>query len=60
MKGVVNRKRKEAARRGQAKAMKGRRCPKCGRGNALTRANAGPEVSANCRYCDYVRLRETP
>ena len=51
-----------AARRGQKAAMKVRVCPKCQRGNALSRAlcDANPrpgEVTVYCRFCDYVRLR---
>lgn len=46
--------RRQQARKGQKRAMEGRRCPKCGRGNALTRDRAEGWVGRHCRYCDYV------
>lgn len=46
-------KRTEAARKGQRNAMKGRKCPKCGRGNALKRTDSPGWVGKCCRYCDY-------
>jgi hypothetical protein len=51
-------KRREQARRGQAKAIAHRRCPRCGRGNAITRdrwENDGVVawIGRHCRYCDY-------
>lgn len=53
---------KEAHRKGQRAAMRVRVCPKCKRGNALSRnlVNANPapgEVTVYCRFCDYVRVR---
>ena len=49
-----------SARRGQQRAMEKRKCPECGRGNALSRAanKFGPEYAGRfCRYCDYSTVR---
>lgn len=46
--------RREQARKGQKRANERRWCPKCGRGNALTRDDRGDGwVGKHCRYCDY-------
>jgi ribosomal protein L37AE/L43A len=51
-------KRREAARDGQKKAMRLRVCPKCRRGNALTRDDHGDGwIGKHCRYCDYATGR---
>lgn len=47
-------KRRQSAQLGQKRAMAGRRCPKCGRGNATTKENNGDGwIGRRCRYCDY-------
>jgi hypothetical protein len=45
--------RTEAARKGQKRAMEGRRCPACGRGNALSRVETEWAIGKRCRYCTY-------
>ena len=49
------------ARKGQRRAVAVRKCPKCLRGNALSRvgcADAMPgEVTVYCRFCNYARIR---
>lgn len=53
--------RRESARRGQKRAMEGRKCPRCGRGNALTKdvwRDSNGRIGwmgRHCRYCDYAR-----
>ena len=47
--------RREGQRKGQKAAMAGRRCPKCGRGNALRRTDSPGWIGKSCRYCDYDR-----
>lgn len=46
-------KRRAQARKGQKRAMEHRKCPKCGRGNALTRDKTPGWIGRHCRYCDY-------
>lgn len=49
-------KRRQSAQLGQKRANEGRRCPKCGRGNALTKDDRGDGwIGKHCRYCDYAR-----
>ena len=53
-------KRRRSAQLGQRRAMAGRQCPQCGRGNALTRDRWEHEgrvawLGRHCRYCDYAR-----
>ena len=43
----------EKAKRGQRRAMSGRTCPSCKRGNALRRTDSPGWVGKACRYCDY-------
>lgn len=51
---MVSDRRKAQARKGQKRAMEHRKCPKCGRGNALTKDNNGDGwIGRHCRYCDY-------
>lgn len=51
--------RKKMHQRGQKRAIARRKCPKCGRGNALTRdvwADQNGRIGwlgKHCRYCDY-------
>lgn len=53
--------RRQRARNGQNRAMEGRKCPKCGRGNALTKDRWTDSngrvgwIGKHCRYCDYAR-----
>lgn len=44
-----------AARKGQARAMEHRKCPECGRGNALTKVSQPDLWGRKCRYCTYER-----
>jgi hypothetical protein len=50
--------RREQARRGQRRAVARRKCPKCGRGNALSKDRWYHDgvlawSGRHCRYCDY-------
>lgn len=45
--------RRESARKGQRRAMEGRKCKACGRGNALTRHQDAMGTFHTCRYCGY-------
>lgn len=52
--------RRQQAQKGQKKALQGRRCPQCGRGNALSRDSYRQDgvivwLGRHCRYCDYAR-----
>lgn len=52
--------RRRRARAGQARAMEGRRCPQCRRGNALTKTASADgswrgRRGRRCRYCGYER-----
>jgi hypothetical protein len=50
-------KRKQRARNGQRRAMEGRKCPECKRGNALSKfvSPDGGWMGKRCRYCTYER-----
>lgn len=51
--------RRRSAQLGHKRAMEHRKCPKCGRGNALTKDVWKDEtgrvgwIGKHCRYCDY-------
>lgn len=45
--------RSQRARNGQRKAMEGRKCKACGRGNALARHQDDMGTFTTCRYCGY-------
>lgn len=45
-----------AAQRGQRRAMEGRTCPDCGRGNATTKIRQPGLTGRKCRYCGWERL----
>lgn len=53
-------KRRQRARNGQRRAMEGRKCPQCGRGNALSKVTSADGIwrGKRCRYCNYERGRE--
>lgn len=48
-------KRHESQRKGQKRAMEGRTCPVCKRGNALSTHRDQLATTRYCRYCGYER-----
>jgi Zn ribbon nucleic-acid-binding protein len=48
--------RTEAARKGQKRAMEGRKCPGCDRGNTLKQIKTDWALGKRCRYCGWEKI----